>query len=78
MTYGADYRNFGGSHRSYGNFFVKGPQILDRTAATPHNQDVSQFFAVKEFNSRSNFCRSVLALHLNRIKQELYALISPA
>ena len=78
MAYGTDHRDFRSSHRSYRNFFVKGPQILDRTAATPHNQDISQFFAVKEFNSRSNFRRSVLALHLNRIKQKLYALISPA
>ena len=78
MAYGADYRNFGGSHRSYGNFFVKGPQILNRTAATSYNKDVSQLFTVKEFNRRSNFRRSALTLHLNGIKQQLYALISPS
>ena len=78
MAYGTDYRNFGGSHRSYGNFFVKGPQILDRTAATSYYQNIGQFFTIKEFNRCNNFRRSALTLHLNRIKQKLYALISPA
>ena len=50
-----------------------------QTAANEYfNKDVSQLFTVKEFNRRSNFLRSALTLHLNGIKQQLYALISPS
>ena len=56
---------------SYHNFFVKGPEILDRTPTTTNNEQVQIVPLISTRNVTSNFLRSPFTLNLGRIEKDI-------
>jgi len=52
--------------RAYGHFLVERPQIFERTAAAPDDQDVEPAQAIEAFDRPGDRGRGALALHRDR------------
>ncbi|CJV63208.1 Uncharacterised protein [Streptococcus pneumoniae] len=63
---------------SYHNFFVKGPEILNRTTSTTNNEQIQIIPLISTRNISSNFLRSPFTLNLGRIKKDVNTWESPA
>ena len=77
MAYSGDHRNFRCDDRSRHDFFVEGPQIFQRPAASRENNYFYGLHTIEMAQSLHNFARRQVALHLHRIEHHVCVRESP-
>src|SRR5262249_22968556 len=72
MAHAGDDGDGAGGNGARDLFLVKGPQILERTAATRENEDVDKLVPIEVLDGAHDLAGCPFALHAHRIKREVH------
>src|SRR5262249_9643120 len=65
-------RNFALENRACNDFFVEGPKIFHRTAATSEDQNVNEFSLIEKSQCADNFFSGAVALHTHGKQRDVH------